>query len=46
MTGNGAGWDTVGFSRGPGQAAGTTSAVPWGGTKTADLQLMPNGPGV
>jgi hypothetical protein len=29
MTGNGAGWDAVGFSRGPGQAAGTTSAIPW-----------------
>jgi hypothetical protein len=41
MTGNGAGWDTLSFSRGLGQAAGTTSAVPWGATKTADLRLMP-----
>ena len=42
MTGNGAGWDTLSFSRGLGPTAGTTSAVPWGGTKAANLRLMRN----
>jgi hypothetical protein len=40
MTGNGTGWDMLSFSRGLGQATRITRAVPWGGTKTADLQLM------